>query len=675
MQHQRWIACFLFATLIPWSFVSARTTNDPLANNQWYLGQVRAGEAWETTTGQGVIVAVLDTAMDMQHEDLAGNIFVNTGEVVGDGIDNDGNGFVDDVHGWDFYHGDNDPSTTDLTASATAGAHHATIVAGVIGAVGNNGIGITGINWRVRILPVQVLTADGDGSIGDIIRGINYAVDMGADVINLSFVGNQNTVALNTALQRAYDAGVIVVTAMGNENQNLDQQPLYPVCSPGLGADNVTLGVVATDSQDRRASFSNYGKTCADIAAPGVDVFTTQVSTLASAYGGGWGGTSLAAPILSGAAALARSVYPRITPDELRLGLQLSVDPVRGAAPSGVTGALGTGRVNLARLFTVLATLLQSSEEPAPMATPDPAPVPVAVPAKTLLPPLAFGAPRGSKPIIAVLRGGQSSSWLAYAEGFTGGVDVAIGQLDASAGLEIITVPGAGGGPHVRMFNEIGALVGQFFAFDASVTTGLQVATGDIDGDGVDEITVASGGVQPRARFFTGAGTLIREITLQGVTGDPRIAMGDMNGDGKDELIVSSSMGTPTVFIYRADGTRLGQFLAYGELMHKGVFVTTVAQGDRDVIVTGTGVGAGPHVRIFNGIGALVGQYFAGDAAAREGVRVAGWRTQAGVPVIVSAGFELGHAAIRLHTVDGTQTQTLSAPMDGRVTIGSHNSL
>ncbi|PIR47678.1 hypothetical protein COV06_02225 [Candidatus Uhrbacteria bacterium CG10_big_fil_rev_8_21_14_0_10_50_16] len=668
-----------FTTVVPWSFAFARTSNDPLVENQWYLDQTHTQEAWNSTVGGEVVVAVLDTGMDIQHEDLRGNIFLNTGEIAGDGIDNDGNGFIDDVHGWDFFHNDSDPSTANLASGFTAGAHHATIVAGVIGAVGNNALGVTGINWHVKILPVQVLSAEGDGSIVDIIDGIDYAVAMGADVINLSFVGNQTSSTLDRALQRAYDANVIVVTAMGNENQDLDINPLYPVCSSGLQVDNVTIGVVATDRADRRASFSNYGRSCADVAAPGIDIYTTQASDLAAAYGGGWNGTSLAAPIISGAAALARSLYPNMTPDELRIGLQLSVDPVLGDAPSRQAGAMGTGRANIARLLTVLPALVKNQTVQAPVVE-EPVAEPVANPVAqdpTLYDrPLAIGAVQKNLPYISVARSSESDvDWLAYNEGFTGGVNIAVGQLDGAGRYEIVTVPGPGGGPHVRIFDEIGALVSQFFAFDASMTKGLQVATGDMNGDGTEEILVAAGGAQSEVRIFSLTGERIGTIQTQNVVGDLRIATGDMNGDGVDDLITSQGVGSePIVTVYKTNGAQLAQFPVYGLTMDRGVYVTTVLYNGRDVIVTGTQDGAGPQVRIFNTIGALVNQFFAFDATNRDGVRVAGWQPYVGGEAyIVTSGMADQQPELRMYTVQGELVGSTSdlSPFIDRVTLGA----
>lgn len=666
----------LVGTCVP-ALVFARVPNDPDVRFQWYLDQIAAYEAWDTATGGDVVVAVLDTGMDITHPDLAANIFVNAGEIAGDGLDNDGNGFVDDVNGWDFTANDNNP-TPGANSGDDVGVHHATIVAGVIGAVGDNNEGIAGVTWDVEILPVQVLTTIGNGTTDHIVDGIHYAIDMGADVINMSFVGDTPTRGLDRALQRAYDNGVIVVTAMGNEDQNLDQFPLYPVCSTGLFDDNVAIGVVATDADDRRASFSNYGRNCADIAAPGIDIHTTQVEAFADAYGGGWNGTSLATPMVSGAAALVRSVYPNATPDEVRTAMQLSVDPVVGRAPSRIGGALGTGRLNITKLFETLPTIVQDQTTPQPeeevteaeeIETTEEAPVSSDVYDR----PLAAGAAAGDAPYAAVDRGDTDPEWLAYAEGFRGGVDVAVGQLDDSGRYEIVTVPGAGGGPHVRVFTETGVLVTQFFAYDASNTDGLQVATGDTDGDGVDEIVIANGS-RSEVRVFTMFGALLHTVALQDIVADVRVATGDIDGDGIDEIVVSQGPGSePYVSIYELDGRRIAHYLVYGQTTDRGVFVSTVPYQGRDIVVTGTGDGAGPHVRLFNTIGALVSQYFAFDETDRDGVRVAGWQPFIdGEGYVVSSGYVDGAPALRLHDVAGELLDVSSdmSPFSDRVTIG-----
>ncbi len=215
--------------------VLALTPNDGLIGNQWYLDTIEAQQAWETTQGNaGVIVAVLDSGVDIDHEDLMANIYWNPGEIAGDLIDNDGNGFVDDVNGWDFYSNDAN-ARPEITGEPTdIGVHHGTVIAGLIGAKGNNNRGVAGVNWNVSILPVRVLNTEGDGTFETIISGIDYAVAQGADVINLSFVGEFDSESLRTSIANAHDNGVVVVAALGNleGGRDLDVDPLFPASQP-----------------------------------------------------------------------------------------------------------------------------------------------------------------------------------------------------------------------------------------------------------------------------------------------------------------------------------------------------------------------------------------------------------------------------------------------------------
>ncbi len=291
---------------------------------------IDAPEAWTTTTGSSsVVVAVIDSGVDWHHPDLAANIWTNPGEscpgCANDGIDNDGNGYVDDVHGWDFVNNDNDPMDDN---------GHGTHVAGTIGAVGNNGIGVAGVNWNVQIMPLKFIGANGQGTADDAVRAILYATRMGAVVSNNSWGGEDFSQALEDAIADADAHGSLFVAAAGNSARNTDTTPDYP---SGFDVPNV-LTVGAVDQNDVRAWFSNYGKRTVDLAAPGTNIYSTWP-------GGSYrflDGTSMAAPHATGVVALAKAAFPSASAIGLKTLLLRTVDPNASFAGLSSTG----GRLN-----------------------------------------------------------------------------------------------------------------------------------------------------------------------------------------------------------------------------------------------------------------------------------------------------------------------------------------
>jgi subtilisin family serine protease len=260
--------------------------------------------AWELTRGAGVVVAVIDSGTRLDHPDLAKNIWTNFGEVPGNGRDDDGNGYVDDVHGVDL-------TTRRKTQNLNDGAGHGTHVAGTIAAA-RNGRGVVGVAPEARIMTVKVLDANGAGNMGAVADGIDYAAANGARIINLSLGGPFRDKWLAAAVKTAAAANVLIVASAGNEGINIDRRPFYPASFP---ASNV-IGVAATapNSGRQMPDFSNHGKLTVPIAAPGSDVLSTSKS-------GGYehkSGTSMAAPHATGVAALMAAVRPDASAAELR---------------------------------------------------------------------------------------------------------------------------------------------------------------------------------------------------------------------------------------------------------------------------------------------------------------------------------------------------------------------
>ena len=322
-------------------------------------------EAWEITTGSsGVVIAVIDTGVEWYHEDLADNIWSNAGEIPGNGVDDDGNGFVDDIRGWDFgtatfepggtgqFGGDNNPDDTAI------GGGHGTAVAGTIGAVGNNGIGIAGVNWDVSILPMKIANEEGALVGGAIIAAHNYLTDLILRGVNI--VASNNSYGAfapgffeefeefdfeREAIEDFIAAGATFVASAGNErNDNDDVFTSFPAAYnlPGL------VSVAATNNRDELAGFSSFGETTVDVAAPGVAILTTNTNNSYTFIDG----TSFSGPITAGVVGLMKTIRPDLTPLEVAQALIDSSDPIAALQDRVVAD----GRINAARALEIITT-------------------------------------------------------------------------------------------------------------------------------------------------------------------------------------------------------------------------------------------------------------------------------------------------------------------------------
>ena len=322
----------------------AATPNDPQFPNagMYGLSKISAPGAWDLTTGSAtVVVADIDTGMRYTHEDLAPNAWTNPGEINNNGIDDDNNGFVDDYYGYDFRF--NDPDPLDQNG-------HGTHTAGTIGAAGNNGLGVTGVNWNVKLMTIKIYSAGAtDSTSAMLVNAYNYVRMMKNRGVNIRVTNNSYgdcpeacgyDQATKEALDALGEADVLNVFAAGNNNRNIDTgAPHYPssYTSPSI------LAVASSTSTDARSSFSNFGTTSVDLAAPGSGILSTTFGSNSS-YGGN-SGTSMATPHVSGAAALLSAYNPSLSAASLKATLMNTVDVL--AAWNGVvkTG----GRLNVQR--------------------------------------------------------------------------------------------------------------------------------------------------------------------------------------------------------------------------------------------------------------------------------------------------------------------------------------
>ena len=319
------------------------TPNDTLFPQQWGLTKIGAPAAWDVQTGSPTVtIAIVDSGIDRTHADLQPNLWVNPGEVAGNGIDDDNNGLVDDVHGWDFVNEDNDPADDN---------GHGTQVAGVASAATNNGTGIAGACWHCKLMAVKVMSILGTANYSDIAQGVIYAAQKGAKVINLSLGGYSFSSALLEAVQYALnEKNAVVVAGAGNDDTDA---PFYPA------AYTEVIAVAGTDQDDHKSAISNFGE-WVDLAAPAVDIQTTFMG--GSSYGP-VDGTSMSAPFVSGVAGLLLSEHSDWSSALVRLQMQHTADPLDTLNPS-YAGLLGSGRIDAgSALTTAPHPLLTISEK------------------------------------------------------------------------------------------------------------------------------------------------------------------------------------------------------------------------------------------------------------------------------------------------------------------------
>lgn len=309
--------------------------NDTRFAELWNMRKISAPGAWDINTGsKKVVVAVIDSGILYDHPDVVPNLWKNSGEMGLDAqgrdkasnkIDDDKNGYVDDWQGWDFLMGDNDVN----------GEVHGSHCAGIIGAVGNNGLGVVGINWNVSLMSLKIVGVEGSGLEDIVIEAIEYATKMRVHIINASFGTGGPSETMRAAIQAAGDVGILFVAAAGNRGVNADEHPFYPAA---FDLDNI-ISVANSDNKDEFDGLSNYGLKSVDLAAPGVDI-------LSLGRNGGYTlltGTSMAAPHVAGAAALIKAVYPNMTHLQIKERILNSVDLIPGFAGKLKTG----GRLNV----------------------------------------------------------------------------------------------------------------------------------------------------------------------------------------------------------------------------------------------------------------------------------------------------------------------------------------
>ena len=524
----------------------AAIPNDKYYKEQWYLEKINASKAWDKleNNNSDVVVAVLDSGVQIDHPDLKKNIWINQKEIINNNIDDDQNGYVDDIFGWDFIMNNNDPNPKiDTEDSSEVAFAHGTIVASIISAVTDNKEGISGVSMNAKILPLRVINSHGEGNTKAIINAIDYAIAQKVDIINFSFFGFGYNYLLEQAIQRAYDAGIIMVAAVGNEEKdghgyNLDKTPVYPACHDGVNNENMVIGVGSVDVMDQKADFSSFGSHCLDIFAPGVSIFSAmpyypkmqvEHKFLDKTYDGYWSGTSMSAPIVSGAIALMINVNLGMNRKEIMYALFNNTRNINKLNPDYLY-KLGYGRIDLNKSISVVKENLENK--------------------KIYLAISDINA--SSSSTSTSIRISDFSDKELYSivpfQSFDKKINFDVFDINGDNKAEIITAPQSNGGPHVKIFSDKGKLLGQFFAYDKNFRGGVNLALGNFDKGLVnlkkEIITAPQSDGGPHVKIFSDKGELLSEFFAYNnqATGGVKVDTIDFNKDGLSDIVLSTNL-------------------------------------------------------------------------------------------------------------------------------------
>ena len=368
-----------------YTYYPLRTANDPGFASSWALQAVNAPDAWDITTGSSdTVVAVIDSGFSLNHDDLQNSWHINSAETgtteLGDACwtgvpenkqtndcDDDQNGYADDWRGWNFVFSDNNPSAGRDNPNGD-GVSHGTEVAGLVGAAGNNSTGIATISWSTKVMPLQALSDDGPGFTSDVAAAVYYAVDNGADVINMSLGSNQADPAMLAATNYAYNNNVVVVAASGNCGTGTELGcEDYPAGHIGYPARNPNvISVGATDSANSRASFSSYG-VALDVVAPGSGTINSPTWTAGnqtSLYSGALYGTSFASPFVASLAALIKAIRPDSSVQDITALILATAQKPTAMNNAPFTNQYGHGSIDAFKAVTVATSLNEYEQEP-----------------------------------------------------------------------------------------------------------------------------------------------------------------------------------------------------------------------------------------------------------------------------------------------------------------------
>ncbi len=653
----RWWSRILIYSLLllPLSFgggISAFTIglpNDPEAP-QWSYQSADVYRAWEAGGGSSaVVVAIIDNGFDEMHPDLRDALWTNTGEISSNGIDDDRNGYIDDLHGWNFVL---DKPTNPLENQTPGGSifsvkHHATVVAGIIGATGNNNRDGAGIAHGVRLMNLQVVTTEGSGGgdIAPLVEAIYYAVDNGASVINISMVGKGSAPEVRKAIEYAYQKDVVVVAAAGNDRADLDVDQEFPICVDAFNPYTSIIGVSAIDDNRRLTPFSNIGATCVDVTAPGIDIGGPIRDGIQNdkgvSYSTGWNGTSFAAPFATAAAALIKSMRPTWNVDQVVRTLKATVHHTPSDNEKAYQKAYGSGLVQVGR---AVESARLGVVPPARMFVNGDYDQSFTAPRRLLV------ASEGQGKYLDILQGNKievHADYLANAIVFTplrdlqGTVYYAVlRQKDVRE--HVITVYTREG---VQKFQ---------WAVPAKKYT---LIAADIEGDPGKEIALVAGDTGEITVFALDG---VKVGTVQGPEGwrNGFATVRSIAETGKDEIITATESAGSVVTVRRiASLTARPEVLFATSMKSLGsiAYVSEFSDPEQNRIILGTNVGVGGVVTVYTVQGTLAQTFRPYDLSFRGGIQVNSVVYGEGGKERIVVTPKEGAGPLRIFDIDGTR--------------------
>lgn len=603
---------FLLGILLMPSSVFALESND-LYYYQWAYEDIGLYEAWDYTVGSSdVIVAIIDNGFDSFHPDLKANLWWNKDEIRGNGIDDDKNGYVDDIYGWNFYNNNNNPrpQVENLTQSERNNHifSHGTMIAGLIGGVGDNLKDGVGINWHVKLMNLKVLGNLGAGSLSTIDDAIRYAVDNGADIINISMVGYY-TEDMEKAIDYAYDNDVLIVAAAGNNSYSLNDNALYPVCMDADSEEQKILGVSAVNKSHHLTIFSNTGSECIDITAPGANVSSTvrfsPTNGLSDRYLGGWQGTSFAAPMVSGVAALIKSLQPDWTPKEIIDTLLSTVhhtpnDDEEGYAELFGAGLLqaneavkyATGFITNDKDFEHILTYSQDGltwdqkldsygfEEKKDFLSNIQDAAVYKESGVNLFVTIKNSTSKGqSEVLIKNKLGDQISGWRVPVGDYDSEYNIAVGNVYGDSEVEVILVPKDSS----KILFKIFSLNGKFLSEvkNNKKHKGVSVDLFKKTNNKYDIVIYFDDG-DLKVQKYSGRETLLKNLEIKHFEEKGDLVTGDIDGDGKDEYVLTGGdEDGPFLLFLESDGRYRRKFSVY-DFGYKGLLNIDMVDYNKD---------------------------------------------------------------------------------------------